>query len=531
VTRFARWGSNTRAVLGALLLAGGLVAFMLAWAGANPPGASPDEDAHVVKAYATGSGQIRGEPYEADLTGLSPLSADYFRQVGRSYLIPQRIVPPDTIRCFAFDREVTADCQRLERRSNGELVLTPTHLGTYLPAVYAPIGLMMQGASDYRSAEWRGRLAVTAVSGLFVVWAALLLSRRGSGWWPLAGLALAVTPTVVFLSASVTTSGVEIVAAVCVWAAALRIARQPDDRAGAPWAALAVSGATMALSRPLAAVLLVVVLGTVGAFVGKKSIRDAITAASNRAVVVGIVLAVATGISALWSFIVIPHPPIDVDLALGAVGDTLRDVPNQVRQVVGLFGWNDTPMPQMVYPVALVLLSMAVVGGLWLARRRERAVVVGLMAVVVALHMGLAIFVEAQIGFGMQARYLLPLVVGLPILAVDILEVRRLRLPLLLDRYGLVVVFVGSALIHLVALTANVHRYAVGGQQGWLPPWDALWVPDGGLGPWFTLAFLATIFVGSVGLLARSDNVEGDEPARSRIRSGSDDSERPATPA
>jgi hypothetical protein len=494
---------RSTAAIGAALIAVAIILLGVAWAGSNPPGASPDEDAHVVKAYATADGQFDGEDYTGETSTMAPLSAAWFEDVGRSYLLPRAIVPPATVRCFAFDRNLTADCQVFpDSTSDRTPTLTPTHFGTYSPVLYLPLGAAMLDASDYRSAEWRGRLVAVAISGLFIAWAALLLSSRGSGWFPLAGLVAATTPAVIFLAASVTTSGIEIAAAICFWAAALRLARAPAVGAGAPWAAAAISGGVLALSRPLDAVLIVVAIITLIVLSGASELRRLVSANRLKSAVTGGVVAVCVAISALWSLLVTPHPTIDGGLALRSIDDALRDAPNQLRQVIGVFGWNDTPMPQGFYVLGIALLVVVIGASLVVGTRRERLALAALTVSIVAIHLGLAVLVEAQIGFGMQARYVMPLVVGLILLAADTLEQNRQRLPAAVTRFGPAATIATLAIIQAAALITNAHRYAVGANGAWGVPWDSVWTPDGGFAVWLGIAGVGIVCLAAAAVLA-----------------------------
>jgi len=494
--RVVEAGRDRAVVVGAALLAAGFIVLAFAWVGANPPGASPDENAHVVKAYATGEGDMDGQPYDADLSGVDSRSAAWFREVGRSYPVPAAVVPPQSIRCFAFDRNLTADCQHFDDSvDQGGDVLAATHFGTYSPALYVPIGLAMRDSRDYQTAEWRGRLMVVALCAIFVSWSALLLSRRGTGWLPLAGLAMAMTPLVVFASASVTTSGIEITSAICLWSALLRITRQPGSSRGAPWVAAAVSGGVMALSRPVDAVLIAVVVLTIAVLAGWGTFRSVIASSRRPALVLGGVLVGTAGLSALWSIFVTPHPPLDLGVAARSLGEIVRDLPNQVRQAIGIFGWNDTPMPQATYVVVLLVLAALLVVALRVAARRERLALGGLALAILTIHLGLGALVEAQIGFGMQARYVLPLVVGVPLIAADLIETHRAALSPRLIRFGTIVMFVTAAAVQSIAFTANVHRYAVGANSGWIVPWDSRWAPDGGFTRWFSLAAIGVVLM------------------------------------
>ena len=66
----------------------------------------------------------------------------------------------------------------------------------------------------------------------------------------MAGLMAAVTPMVVFLGASLSPNGPRWRAGICFFAAMLRLGRTATAGRG-PWVALALSGAVLAISRPL----------------------------------------------------------------------------------------------------------------------------------------------------------------------------------------------------------------------------------------------------------------------------------------
>ena len=80
----------------------------------------------------------------------------------------------------------------------------------------------------------------------------------------LAGLALAVTPTVVFLGGALNPNGVEIAAAIALWCGLLELLsdrqRRPDRRMALR---LAVPAVIMAAMRPLSPALLLTIVGFV----------------------------------------------------------------------------------------------------------------------------------------------------------------------------------------------------------------------------------------------------------------------------
>ena len=466
----------------------------LAWAGANPPAAAPDEQAHFVKAYATGSGKIHGEmrppsPDDSTSNAAETRSAKWIEATTRWFLIPERVLPPPSASCYAFDRQRTADCQNLGASVGSDIeVPAATHVGTYNPFPYVVPGLAVQGAPTFREATWRGRVAGLAVCTVFLGWAAMLLGRRGL--YSLVALVCITTPMVVFLSSSLNTSGLEITAAMLFWAATITVMRDPAGSTASAWAAFAAGGIALAMTRPLGAILLGVSAPFIVCFAGIADALGALRRAPRAAAVAIALVAVSCAASIYWKQVAIAHPSIDYGLAVSSLGKAVEDLPNQVREVVGIFGWNETTMPLPAYLLGLVLLSGLGLLGLAFGSMLERLAIVGLGLAIVSLDIALSVLVEAQIGFGMQARYLMPLVVGLCLMSGDILQRKSHSFPRVTAYRLVAAAFAGSALLHFVGFLSNQHRYAVGTSVSWAMPWPSRWSPEGGLMLWATFAAL-----------------------------------------
>lgn len=481
----------------------GFLLLGIAWAGGDPIGAIPDEPAHFVKAYATVTGQFSGGPFSGNLNGLRPRSAAWFVAAGRTYLVPARLIAPSSVLCYAFDTARTADCQVFdpEPARPNDLVPASTHLGTYSPFPYLFTGPLMRGAQDFRSAVRRGRAASLFVCSVFIGLAAVLLSQRGPV--ALVSLGIAVTPAVVFLAASLNTSGIEITSAMCLWAALLGIVRGQSGRMH--WMAGAVGGVVLALTRPLGAMMMPVILMTVVLLAGFLVPLRELRRHSPVAAISLLCVTLAAAMSFLWAEFGTPHPHVDLHLALASLPAAAADLPNQVRDVIGIFGFSNTTMPMAAYLLGLVLLGGLGLLALTLGTWRERSALVGLGLAITAVDLALAVLVEAQIGFGMQARYVLPLVVGLPLLAGDIVQSHLADLSEGFARRWLVATCSGVALLQLTAFVSNQHRYAVGLKGPWLGMWPGSWSPDGGLAVWLCIAVAGSISLVSIGWLLQRE--------------------------
>ena len=108
------------------------------------------------------------------------------------------------------------------------------------------------------------RLLSGAVFAALLASAVMAARRATRGPLILAGLALAVTPTVVFLGGALNPNGVEIAAAIALWCGLLELLsdrqRRPDRRMALR---LAVPAVIMVAMRPLSPALLLTIVGFV----------------------------------------------------------------------------------------------------------------------------------------------------------------------------------------------------------------------------------------------------------------------------
>jgi hypothetical protein len=102
-----------------------------------------------------------------------------------------------------------------------------------------------------------------------------------------------------------------------------------------------------------------------------------------------------------------------------------------VRQLTGVFGWLDIPLPPWMYPVATILaagVTVAALGLLIRMRGRNHLALLGFFALTVIALLGVLHITEYRVliahqGLFLQGRYLLP-VVGLLGMLVGLIVVR-----------------------------------------------------------------------------------------------------------
>ncbi len=472
------------------------VAYLLlvaAWVGANPPGAAPDEPAHYVKALGAGGGDVLGAPLPGESRspeqrrwGATSLQMAWQQRTSRVFEVPPSLAPPPSLSCNAFLTEVSSQC-----RDQGERVPPPSaqasYIGTYQPFLYLAPGSAARLADDPSA----GMLLARAAGALLVVsllaLAGAVLWDRAAGSVSLFGLLLAVTPMVVFLASAVSASGAEVAAGVCYLAAVLRLARPrpPTTRA---WTALALGGTVLSLSRPLGPVWVVLGVAVLAVVAGVRRSRAIARAGGVRAAAAAAIIAVGVVSSLAWELTQQIHPGADITMVVEGIVPSLRELPEMYRQHVGVFGWLDTQMPLEGYVVWTLGLVLLLVLAIVLGTARQRAVLAVLVVATGVICVAGSAALIRPTGFGMQARYVLPLAVVVPLFAGEVLRSHWWRLPSSMAR-GLLWSAAGFVTaVQLLAWYANARRHAVGTAGPWLFLGVSEWQPPLGWLPWMILA-------------------------------------------
>jgi hypothetical protein len=480
----------------------------LAWAIADPPGYGPDERAHYVKALGAGGGELYGEPEtvsdadlralfklgqqgQATLEGLSSSAetagARWQRRTSRQFSLPAGL-NFSAFGCGRWKSEGWGTCIAHGHTSTKQ-TKTGSYVGTYQPYLYVLPGLVMRSTDEPLRALRLGRLTNAIIClGLLLV-AALLLWDRSRGALALTGLAVAVTPEVVFFSTVLNPTGPEITAAICFVAALIRLTRG----SGAPgwvWVACAASGGVLAMSRSLGPFFVAALVLTVAALAGRRDSLGAVSGARRPALLAAGAIAVAAAAGLVWELHYQPHVasgPAAIVRGLGPSLDVLLDFP---KQAVGVFGALDTYLPLSLY-IAWWVMFGALVGAAAIAGgRRARWSLLALFVAVIVVTLVVAA-VYRQTGFILQTRYVLPFAVVLPLWAGELINRHRRQLSPRAAA-SLPLAFIGTAaVLHAIAWYANAKVVAAGPDAGWRFVSHADWVPPLGWWTWIAAAVAA----------------------------------------
>ncbi len=388
---------------------------MAAWSIATPLFASPDEPAHVVRAVALVHGQLIGKTVRNAGNAITDVTVPRVYASGPAYG-----------GCFAFRGAISAACAAPITHSR-RIVQTTTYVGRYPPLYYAIVGLpSLLTAST--AGLYLMRLVSALLNALFIALAAASVVAWSRSRFLLIGLLLAATPMTFFLAGVVNPSGLEISSAICLWCSGIVLAleRSHDPPPGLVTVVTA-SAAVLLLSRALSPLWLVLIVALLALLSGRKGVAAIARARSARwslAVLVpcGIFavgwIAGAHGLDVLRVGAPVKAGETGLTLAANIFGYT----GTWLQQMVGFFGWLDTPSPLLTYLVWYAAIGLVVLLAMSCVTLRYGGVLLLLMAIVLFVPVMIAYSQAHQLGIGWQGRYTMPMAVGVPLMAVALIE-------------------------------------------------------------------------------------------------------------
>jgi hypothetical protein len=468
------------------------------WALANPVFASPDEPANVVRAEALAHGELTGREPRGRLDGQFRRVRDSARIV-RAPEVYRRVSGPP---CFADEKSIAA-CFGFQGSSRDTDVVT--YAAEQPPAYHAVVGIASWVRGPGAGTVYVMRFLTALMTGAFLATAITALRRATAPLLLAAGLLLAVTPMVLFMSSAVNPNGVEIGAAIALWVCGIVLVSDArthvDNRLVT---AVGIAGCALALSRQLGPLWLgLIALAIVG--VSSRG-RLARLARSGWARVWLVAVGACVVGQVAWDAVVRPRDATLADRApaglssLEAIEDAIGSTFDWYREMIGWFGWVDTPAPVLTWLLWTSALAFFVFVAIAWARRRDVAVVLAVLAGSVVVPVVIAATPYRAAGTAWQGRYTLPLAVGVPILAAFALASTERGRELVTRRFLFTVgVVVGVA--QFLAFAQNLRRYTVG-YDGELQYWKAPeWLPPLLSPLLYTLVYAAAIIAFTAWLL------------------------------
>jgi hypothetical protein len=428
-----------------------LLTLAVAWILVTPPIGGPDEHSHAVKAAAAVTGQLAGDMPARPNGG------------ARMVEVPGRLDMLSALPCFAFRPELSAECSP---SFEGSTRVRPveTRAGVSPPLYYvlvgAPIRIMPSLDGLYLS-----RLLSAAIACAMVTTALRLALAARSPFLTVATL-VSWTPNALSLTGIISPSSLEISTAILVWVAGILLVRPgplPDGiRRWLPWT-FAGAASLFALSRQLSPLYLGCIAACLALGAARGRLREMLCDRSLLAPAA--VTSVAAAAGAAWVLLLPPEPaadPVGTDYGTR----TLLAIPlgrlnGLYLQAIGRIGWLDYGPPAFTVIAWTAVIGVLLVLGLVLGSRRLAAAWVATLGVVLVVPTVLEASQLNEYGILFQGRYVLPLAVGLVVLAARAVdELPRDFLERLVPlTAGLLALLVAG---HVVALYFTARRFAVG---------------------------------------------------------------------
>lgn len=476
---------------------GVLFLLMGSYSMATPQGASPDEPAHAMRAYAAAHGQLFG-PESTEIPGTIDLTVSrYFAQL-------ESHMP-----CFKRDITQTPACVA-PIADPGGTATGHSSTGVSTPVFYLAVGwptIVLDGAKGLYAMRLVGAALCSALLALAFVALRSLPRFR----WATLALAVGVTPMTLFLCGTVNPNGLEVAATTAVFALLAATFCSPAARGALAWriAGVAVVSVLLVNTRSIALLWLLLALVAALLLADREQLR---TVFRWWPTWLGVAMIGAVGVI-VAVFYLRPRPLTPAYQPIGAGSSWGQGFSNTLDQTfsfmtgwIAQFGWLEIPAPAIALAIWAMVGGGLLVAGVTLGPPRVR---------LAALPLGLAILlvppfsqaaVIAVAGYIWQGRYTLAPAVLLLVLAGIGLD-RAIREPAT-DRATRLLAIVAIALVgvgHLGAFLWMLRRYVTGltSTGTWLDLLRAPhWQPPGG---WMIIAviFIAALTCGGL-LTARA---------------------------
>jgi len=458
-----------------------VVAFVLVflmiegWSIATPPFGGPDEPNHVARAVALVHGELTGKTLRFGIITTSiPRVYTVSPQCQHCYLF----TPSGNAMwpCFAFWNTIPAACQQL--REGVSPVTTETN--NYPPIYYAIVGLPTLAVTSI-TGLYLMRLVSGLVSSIFIALAVMTVFAWSRSRLLYMGILLGATPMTLFMASVVNPSGLEISTGLCLWCSGLILTLENvDDPPAGLIAVVAVSAGALMLIRPVSPLWVVMIIVILALLAGPRAIVALLRRRSIRTA--GLVVAIAGCLALGWAlhFAAVGSAPAGPQVAPGTTNTEIlitlmRETGRWLQQMVGVFGWLDTNAPLYTYLVWAIATGLLLLLAVAVSRLRQSAALVLLIALVLIVPVMFGYGEARNVGIDFwESRYILPLAVGVPLVATILVGGSRVGATVRPRLIALSCCAIGSASV--VAFAQALRRNTVG-VSGPIDFLNGLWNP------------------------------------------------------
>jgi hypothetical protein len=356
----------------------------------------PDEPDHAIRAFTSARGEFVGD----------------FLATPRGYVMMMKV--PASL-CAGF----LDDPGRCFPSSSPDELLAQTNEYRHPPPYYAVVGLpsLVWWGDD---ASYLMRLLSAAIGSALLASAFSSAVETGLRL-PVLGVFAAATPITWFLIGEINPNGVEIAAAICLWASLLAAAKARTLSRAFVWRS-GIALIVFVMSRGISPLYAAIALASAALVADQVRRRELLARRDVRGwLIAG---AVGTGVTALWVAVAGFSHNVHRDGHAWSVA--LREMGLFMQESVG--DWLDL---RVSFPLAVAAYAAVVIPLVYLAvtksSRRYRAVLLAVLALAIVLPTTSNTMNIPPIASAWQGRYGLSLVVGVVILAAN---VTGFRLPI-----------------------------------------------------------------------------------------------------
>jgi hypothetical protein len=429
----------------AALLVAGFALQIAVWVMVIPAYEDYDEFDHLYRASGVTHGQVvapavprPGDPPSTVIADRRLVEAGYEECLSLPYTSPKRCGPV--------------------RDAGRGLVVVISWAAFYNPAYYGVVGWAERIGSGL-SAVVATRAFSVLISVAMLAWAAWLTLSWPKSRSGIRGLLLSASPILLFSLAIVAPNGLEMVSGLLWWVGLITLAQARRPLPRGLWSALAVSGCLLVTLRFLGPVWLA--LATAVALLWRpREIVSGVRLHRRQAVATAVAVSVAGAASLAWLATqhshVIVTPPLEPGMSLaGGVRHSLADLPSMIVQLVSAIPGRNIAPPSLLVAAWLVPFVLLLLNVEWRRDPGARRALGCLIAVVVLFPVAFQGAMYEQLSHFWQGRYILPLAVGIPLLAAASGAASPTRL-----RVNDAVAVIGVTLAQMIALVAAPAWYA-----------------------------------------------------------------------
>jgi hypothetical protein len=379
---------------------------MVVWSFLTPLFSGPDEPSNFIRSAAVVRGEWIGENYPASIE--KSYWSTYVHidpQFGTANAIPWCFAPfPEKPGCgIAVEDAPIID------------IPTWTNMGRYppLPFLISGVGTVF-GASNL--SVYMARVMTSLVSALLIACSAYaFLCRKKS----LLGLLIASTPGTIFLASAMNPSALEICSAIAMWSI-LPSLHQGQFHDRIIQYIFIVAGVLLIATRPIGIVMYAAV--SVVSWVAFGSTKFIPFIKANKG---ALLIHSVTAVLMAWWYIAVYCYQTSPSLAAGAekisittqFTRSMNHIPELLDQVVGNFGWLDTPIPRGALWLYVLCAAVVIFTALNQLGKRGTLALTVLSMTVICVSIAVDMNFYAMFGwFGAQGRHIAPILVGVPLL-------------------------------------------------------------------------------------------------------------------